>query len=55
MNLKAIEYAFDVLGSPKNWMTGDMPSHMAMSAPDNTGDFHPPHAEFNQSMDISFR
>jgi hypothetical protein len=47
MNLKAIEHTFDVLSSPQNWMIGDMPSHVAMSAPDNTSDFHSPRAEFN--------
>ena len=36
-------------------MTGDKPPHVAMSAPDNTSDFHPPHAEFGQSLDIGFR
>jgi hypothetical protein len=47
MNLKAIEHTFDVLSSPQNWMIGDMPPHVAMSAPDNTSDFHSPRAEFN--------
>ena len=55
MNLKAIEHTFDVLSLPENWMIGHQPPHVAMSAPNNTSDFHSPHAEFSQSLDICFR
>ena len=33
-------------------MARDNPSHMAMSASDNSSDFNPPHTEFGQCMDI---